>query len=387
MNNTTESMKKVTFVLFLLLLLLLSGLCKASVPSLFGNPQTINNAPVNPDGSPIGSISSTLPPGTVTPTSSGGAPQKSPGTFTAPTSGLYHIYTDPGRKYLVETDLRFTSYREFLSSDYFFKMFSYNPEYVNKRLGDGFYEQQLVLNQVLELTGRRFLDSYSDNEAQFRALMDNAYPYAKAFNLTPGIALSAEQMAQLTSDIVWMEEQIVEGQKVLVPVVYLSKIHAEDISHEGSVIAARDIQLDVTDDMNNSGKIKGDNSLVINAANIINKGGSMEAGGLNRIQAATDILNQSGKIAGGSVLLSAGRDIRNETLSESKSYNSYTSTTLIHDTAKISSTGDMVMQAGRDVTMTGGSVTAQGDAAISQRATMFPSIRWFTTGRWLFPIS
>ena len=84
--------------------------------------RTINNTPVNPDGSPVGSISSTLPPGTVTPTPPGGAPQKTPGTFKAPTSGLYHIYTDPNRKYLVETDPRFTDYRIFLSSDYFFNM-------------------------------------------------------------------------------------------------------------------------------------------------------------------------------------------------------------------------------------------------------------------------
>jgi filamentous hemagglutinin len=331
--------------------------------TIHGNAVTINNTPVNPDGSPIGSISSTLPPGTVTPTPPGGANQKSPGTFALPKNGLYHIYTDPGRKYLVETDPRFTDYRNFLSSDYFFKMISSNPEYVQKRLGDGFYEQQLILDQVVQLTGRRFLDGYSDNETQFKALMDSAYQYAKEFNLTVGISLTAEQMAKLTSDIVWMEEQTVEGQKVLAPVVYLSKVHADNLSPAGTLIAAKDINLNVTGDMNNSGKIKSDNSSVITAANIINRGGTIEAGGLNQIQAATDIANLSGKIKGGSVSLSAGQDIKNETLSENKTYGAY-STTLIHDTARIESTGDMVVQAGRDVITKGGNITAQGDAAI-----------------------
>ena len=33
--------------------------------------------------------------------------------------------------------------------------------------------------------------------------MDNGITFAKRFNLTPGVALSPAQVAQLTSDIVW----------------------------------------------------------------------------------------------------------------------------------------------------------------------------------------
>nr|CUV48023.1 protein of unknown function [Ralstonia solanacearum] len=38
---------------------------------------------------------------------------------------------------------------------------------------DSFYEQKLVREQVAQLTGRRFLDGYSSDEAQYRALIDN----------------------------------------------------------------------------------------------------------------------------------------------------------------------------------------------------------------------
>jgi len=62
---------------------------------------------------------------------------------------------------------------------------------------------------VAQLTGRRFLGDYSSDQAQYQALMDNALTTAKALNLRPGIALSAAQMALLTSDIVWMVEQSV----------------------------------------------------------------------------------------------------------------------------------------------------------------------------------
>ncbi|WPO98271.1 hypothetical protein SFA35_16655 [Pseudomonas sp. HR96] len=42
-------------------------------------------------------------------------------------------------------------------------------------------------------------------------------------NLTVGTTLSAEHVADLTHDIVWMQSEVVDGQTVLVPVVYLAQ--------------------------------------------------------------------------------------------------------------------------------------------------------------------
>jgi large exoprotein involved in heme utilization and adhesion len=52
---------------------------------------------------------------------------------------------------------------------------------------------------------------------------------AQAYGLRPGIALAADQVAHLTSDIVWMESQQVclpDGtvESVLVPKVYLAHV-------------------------------------------------------------------------------------------------------------------------------------------------------------------
>ena len=74
---------------------------------------------------------------------------------------------------------------------------------------DGFYEQRLIREQVAQLTGQRFLTGYADDEAQFKALMNSGITVAKQFNLQSGIALSASQIAQLTSDIVWLVQQTV----------------------------------------------------------------------------------------------------------------------------------------------------------------------------------
>jgi filamentous hemagglutinin len=45
---------------------------------------------------------------------------------------------------LVETDPRFANYRTWLSSDYMQQQLGLDPTVAQKRLGDGFYEQQLI---------------------------------------------------------------------------------------------------------------------------------------------------------------------------------------------------------------------------------------------------
>lgn len=66
-----------------------------------------------------------------------------------------------------------------------------DPTLTQKRLGDGFYEQKLVREQVAELTGRRFLDGYSTDEAQYRALLEAGGTVARQYNLKVGVELSA----------------------------------------------------------------------------------------------------------------------------------------------------------------------------------------------------
>ncbi|SFO06735.1 filamentous hemagglutinin [Formivibrio citricus] len=61
------------------------------------------------------------------------------------------------------------------------------PGISQQRLGDGFYEQRLIREQVAQLTGRRFLDGYASDEAQYRALMDNGITAAQTrLNVSAG---------------------------------------------------------------------------------------------------------------------------------------------------------------------------------------------------------
>ncbi|MCG8906193.1 hypothetical protein [Pseudomonas sp. DP-17] len=62
-------------------------------------------------------------------------------------------------------------------------------------------------------TGQRFIDGMASDEALFRYLMDNAIAYKDSLQLSVGVGLSAEQVAALTHDIVWLEEAEVNGER------------------------------------------------------------------------------------------------------------------------------------------------------------------------------
>ncbi|WP_295865373.1 filamentous hemagglutinin N-terminal domain-containing protein, partial [uncultured Xanthomonas sp.] len=101
----------------------------------------------------------------------------------------------PGRRYLIETDPRFVDYNNFISSDYLLDKLGVDPQWTQTRLGDGFYEQRLVLDQITQLTGRRYLGNYADGVAQYRALLDGGVAEAGTLHLSVGVALTADQVA------------------------------------------------------------------------------------------------------------------------------------------------------------------------------------------------
>ena len=105
---------------------------------------------------------------------------------TLPGTSLFRSTPNPSNGYLVETDPRFTSQRQWLGSDYMVQSLSLDPAVTQKRLGDGFYEQRLIREQVAQLTGQRFLGDYTSDEQEYRALMDAGITYAKQYKLRPG---------------------------------------------------------------------------------------------------------------------------------------------------------------------------------------------------------
>lgn len=197
-----------------------------------------------------------------------------------PTASLYRITPGSG-SYLVTTDPQFTNYQQWLGSDYMLTAMSYDPATVQQRLGDAFYEQQLINQQVGQLTGRQLLGNYSSTAQEYKALMDNGVTVAKAMNLVPGVALTAAQVASLTSDIVWLVSESVtlpDGtvKNVLVPQVYVVP-QAGDLDGSGTLLAGVNTTLNLAGDLTNSGTVAGRNVLQINAQNVNNLAGRLTA--------------------------------------------------------------------------------------------------------------
>jgi filamentous hemagglutinin len=292
-----------------------------------------------------------------------------------PVNGLYRYNEAPEAAYLVVTDPRLTSYSSFISSDYMLNALGLDPQKTIKRVGDGAYEQTLVRNQITQLTGRTFLSGYSDAMGEYTALMNNGVAYAGQFKLTPGIALTAEQMAQLTTDMVWLVAQDVtlpngSHQTVMVPQVYLAQANAVDLNGSGALVAGNAVNLKATGDVNNSGHVTSNLATVIIGNNVSNSG-VIGSAGATAVVAVQDVRNTSGRIGGADVLVQAGRDVINETrtyrVSEAFASNGVTGRvtgTGVDALGTISATNNAVVIAGRDVNVSGAVVQAGGNAAV-----------------------
>ena len=289
-----------------------------------------------------------------------------------PQASLYKINPEVSGQFLVETDPRFTQKSKWLSSDYMFKQLRNDPQNMLKRLGDGFYEQRLVNEQINQLTGRRFLENYSSDYDQYKALMDNGAYYAQKMNLVPGVALTSSQMKELTSDMVWMvkrEVTLKDGSKkeVLVPQVYVVGRNT-DIDSRGAVISANDVIMNIKGDVQNSGVISGRNLTGLAANNIENLGGRLQGRELYLV--AKNMLNNlGGELNATDHLVAQGKHINIEsTTSETentpdfyqKSLTQQASVKVGNDNKK----GTALLMATENITVKGANFNIKGDAAL-----------------------
>ncbi|WP_393967088.1 hemagglutinin repeat-containing protein, partial [Escherichia coli] len=293
-----------------------------------------------------------------------------------PDSSLFKTNPAVNVPYLVETDPRFTNQKMWLGSDYMQKAFSQNGDNMLKRLGDGFYEQRLIREQVVALTGQRYLDGYGSDEEQFKALMDAGIAFGKQYNLKPGVALTAEQMALLTGDIVWLVNTTVtlpdgSTQTVQVPQVY-ARVKPGDVNSAGALIAGRDMVMKLDGDLFNSGKLAGKQTVQLSAENIHNQAGSIQGANVS-LTARTDINSTGGLLqATDSLLAMAGRDISLTTTTrtaQSDAGQNHFERTSIDSVAGVyvqNDQGRLVLQAGRDMNLTAATVVNQGKDSLTQ---------------------
>nr|WP_231502340.1 hemagglutinin repeat-containing protein [Herbaspirillum sp. RV1423] len=297
-----------------------------------------------------------LPSGTGLPTMSG-----FPAGALFPQNGNVPVPIRPGvlfrpstsGSYLLETRSQFTDHRTWLSSDYLLTALNVDPSTVQKRLGDGYYEQRLVREQIAQLT--RKVSGAASDDSQYQKLLSNGVSTAQAWGLRPGVELTPDQVSHLTSDIVWLVSQTVtlpdgSTQDVLVPRVYLAHLDDGALQSTGALVSGSNV--------------------TIQAANITNKGGMIDgrADGTGRtvLVASNDLANLGGGIRGDDIVISAGGNIRNETLTVQQTYangQSSGSFTSLSNTAGIVAGKDLTIAAGGNVQNIGANLVsgAAGD--------------------------
>ncbi len=257
-------------------------------------------------------------------------------------NGYFVPSQKPDARYLIETNPRYTLGGG-LGSNYLVERLGYNPDDIQRRLGDAGYENYLVRQQLVQQIGTSLLSGYASEKTQIQGLFDAAVRQSSRLGLQFGQPLSATQLAGLEQDLVWMVETEVKGQKVLAPVVYLSQATRQGIEH-GAVIAASDTQLDVN--------------------TLSNVGGTIAGGKTLEVRAKGDISNLSGNIKGGDVALQSSQgSVINQTVTRTSEAGTRIATS-VGKQAGISASGVLDVNAAKDITNLGANMSAGGDARL-----------------------
>ena len=307
-------------------------------------------------------------------------------------NSMSQLSTNPNTTYVIETDSNFTDRRNFLSSDYVLSRLKLDPMNVQKRLGDGYYEQQLVMQEIMRQTGKSRLQSGLSAEEQYRQLMDAGISVTKSQSIALGRGLTEAEQKNLKEDVVLLVSKAVvlpngKTETVLVPTLYLASttkrvegaanlqaksitLSVDTMHNSGSIVADKDVTLTGNTIHNDNGLIKGNTATVIANDEVRNTQGTIMGNDTVSVYAKKDVINEGGTItqtnAAGSTKVTAGRDVINTGVQyeaanskvEWNSRNNRRETMTGVDQGRIGGAGETTVVAGRDVSMAAGVITS-----------------------------
>ena len=314
-------------------------------------------------------------------------------------NSMSQLATNPNTTYVIETDPNFTNRRNFLSSDYVLSRLKLDPMNVQKRLGDGYYEQQLVMQEIMRQTGKSRLQSGLTAEEQYRQLMDAGISVTQSQSIALGRGLTEAEQKNLKEDVVLLVSKAVvlpngKTETVLVPTLYLApntkrvegaanlqaqsiNLSVDTMKNSGSIVADKDVTLTGNTIHNDNGLIKGNTTTVIANDEVRNTQGTIIGNDTVSVYAKKDVINEGGTItqtnAAGSTKVSAGRDVINTGVQyeaanskiEWNSRNNRRETITGVDQGRIGGAGETTVVAGRDVSMAAGVITSDVNTQVT----------------------
>ena len=314
-------------------------------------------------------------------------------------NSMSQLATNPNTSYVIETDPNFTNRRNFLSSDYVLSRLKLDPMNIQKRLGDGYYEQQLVMQEIMRQTGKSRLQSGLSAEEQYRQLMDAGISVTKSQSIVLGRGLTEAEQKNLKEDVVLLVSKSVvlpngKTETVLVPTLYLApgtkrveggaNLQAQSINlsvdtmhNSGSIVADKDVTLTGNTIHNDNGLIKGNMATVTANDEVRNTQGTIMGNDTVSVYAKKDVVNEGGTItqtnATGSTKVVAGHDVINKGVQyeagnskvEWNSSNNRRETITGVDQGRIGGAGQTKVVAGRDVSMEAGIISSDVNTKVT----------------------
>ena len=212
-----------------------------------------------------------------------------------------------GGKYLIENNVPFINVENYIGSGYFFDGLGNILDGIDtvKILGDPAYETKIIMDAIVRSTQQHYLandGSIGSDAEQMKQLYDNALEVREELGLKVGIALNKSQITNLKKDIIWYVTKEVNGEKVLVPELYLSQATLDAIdNNNGSKISGFNVGIE-SDYVSNYGNITSNNILSVKSNSLVNESNDDQVATMKSKRLTTidskNIANLSGNIEG-----------------------------------------------------------------------------------------
>jgi len=239
-----------------------------------------------------------------------------------------------------------------------------------KFVGDSFVQSRYIRAQIRGILGRNLINSdldpvdginYTNEMEQLNTLYGNALTYIADRgdpSLIFGKKLSRQQDASgLSGDMVWPELRTINGEEVIVPIVYLTqstvnarKVDGHITEFNGSVIFG-DVLIEDVD-------IQFGREAFIAAANLLNNQGTLEGVDDLTISVSGTLTNLSGLIQATGDLNIGAHNIINQTIVHRYDFGAEQGTRFGEVASFESTTGDVLLRSYGDILFQGANVSA-----------------------------
>nr|WP_261322018.1 hemagglutinin repeat-containing protein [Rhizobium leguminosarum] len=258
-----------------------------------------------------------------------------------------------GQTFLFETRAAYLDVGKFYGSGYFMDKIGYQPDTTIPFLGDAYFENQLIEEQIQQLAGQglgpgSFIPG-SDATEQVKTLLDNGVKYANDNHLQVGQALTPEAVAALTKPVVLYQKQVVNGIEVWAPVVYLPSTATAQLTASGALMSGASVAV-AGGEVKNSGAMVASNDLSVSGSSISSNGGTFKAG--NDVS-----LSSSGALT----LTAQSMDLGGQAM--------------VNPNAAVTAGGDVTLAAATDLTLKGAAVNATGNASLTGKNVTLDAVR------------